>query len=149
MNFNYNILLLSIFILTFSSCEDDDNSVTSIPERDRTEQQVIDNDSLIGYLNTHYYNSSEVNGLTNPTMQDLVISELMDGETLPSNSSFLINDVETLMTTHMDVEYEYYILKIKQGEGELSPNFCDNVRTSYYGFTTCYISVPRLTGCTT
>jgi len=136
MNFNYNILLLSIFILTFSSCEDDDNSVTSIPERDRTEQQVIDNDSLIGYLNTHYYNSSEVNGLTNPTMQDLVISELMDGETLPSNSSFLINDVETLMTTHMDVEYEYYILKIKQGEGELSPNFCDNVRTSYYGFTT-------------
>jgi hypothetical protein len=69
-------------------------------------------------------------------MQDLVIIELLDGEELPSDYSFLIDDVETKMTTHMDIEYEYYILRIKQGEGELSPEFSDDIKINYWGSLT-------------
>ena len=135
MNYKYNILFIFSFILMVASCEkDDDTTSIQVPENDRTEQQAIDNDSLIMYLNTHYYNSSLVNSLENPTMEDLIISELLDGETLPTNTSLLINDVQTMITTYLEVEYVYYILKIKQGDGEYSPNFTDAIRVSYNGF---------------
>ena len=131
MSHKYSILFIFLLILSVFSCEEDPETIISVPENDRTEQQLTDKDSLIGYLSSHYYNSSEVNSLANPTMQDLVIIELLDGEELPSDYSFLIDDVETKMTTHMDIEYEYYILRIKQGEGELSPEFSDDIKINY------------------
>ena len=136
MSHKYSILFIFLLILSVFSCEEDQETIISVPENDRTEQQLTDKDSLIGYLSSHYYNSSEVNSLANPTMQDLVIIELLDGEELPSDYSFLIDDVETKMTTHMDIEYEYYILRIKQGEGELSPEFSDDIKINYWGSLT-------------
>ena len=136
MNHKYNILFLSLFIISIFSCEEDQDTIISVPDNDPTEQQVIDRDSLIGYLSSHYYNSSEVNALVNPTIQDLDIIKLLDGEELPLNSSFLIDAVETKTTTHLDIEYEYYILRIKQGEGELSPEFCDDIKVNYWGSLT-------------
>ena len=136
MSHKYSILFIFLLILSVFSCEEDPETIISVPENDRTEQQLTDKDSLIGYLSSHYYNSSEVNSLANPTMQDLVIIELLDGEELPSDYSFLIDDVETKMTTHMDIEYEYYILRIKQGEGELSPEFSDDIKINYWGSLT-------------
>ena len=41
--------------------------------------------------------------------------------------------VETKTTTYSEVEYDYYILKIKQGEGAASPLFSDKVRVNYSG----------------
>ena len=54
-----NIYILCV-ILGFVSCNKDDGTpdVTVVEVRDRTEQQIVDRDSLIGYLETHYYNSS-------------------------------------------------------------------------------------------
>jgi hypothetical protein len=36
----------------------------------------------------------------------------------------------------MDVEYMYYVLKIKQGEGEMSPEFTDDIKVNYWGALT-------------
>ena len=54
-------------IVVFVSCNKDDNNpdVIVVEERDRAEQQVIDKDSLMGYLETHYYNSSDFVGNLN------------------------------------------------------------------------------------
>tara|TARA_B110000483_G_scaffold89694_1_gene110767 strand:- start:690 stop:1712 length:1023 start_codon:yes stop_codon:yes gene_type:complete len=136
MNYKFNLFLIFSLILMLSSCEENENAITQVPANDRTEQQVIDNDSLLMYLSTHYYNSSLVNSLTNPTMDELVISELLDGETLPTNALLLIDGVETKSTTYLDVEYVFYILKIKQGEGVYSPRFTDLIRVSYNGSLT-------------
>ena len=135
MNYKYNILFICTLIISIISCSpDEEDTIRSVPENDRTEQQVIDKDSLLGYLNSHYYNSVEVNALANPTIADVVITELVDGETLPSDATLLMSAVETKTTTYEDVEYDYYILRINQGTTTAqSPRFCDKVRVKYAG----------------
>jgi len=135
MNYKYSILFICLLILAVVSCEKDENTVAAVPPNDRGEQQVIDSISLKSYLSTHYYNSVAVNSLANPRLEDLVITELLDGETLPINTTLLIDDVEQHSTTLLEVDYKYYILKIKPGEGE-SPNFSDSVRVNYSGSLT-------------
>ena len=135
MNYKYNILLICALIISVISCSpDDDENIVSVPENDRTEQQVVDSDTLVTFLNTHYYNSTEVSALANPTMADVVITKLLEGETLPSDATLLMSAVELKTTTYLDVEYEYYILKINQGTATAqSPRFCDKVRVNYSG----------------
>ena len=122
-----------MLIVSIISCSPDDDTISSVPENDRTEQQVVDNDTLVYYLNSHYYNASEVNALANPTIADVVITELTEGETLPVGAALLITDVELKTTTYLDVEYDFYILKINQGNSAASPRFCDKVRVRYAG----------------
>ena len=142
MNSRIYILSLLIIALGFASCNKDDDEITVTPPRDRGEQQVIDNDSLVGYLETHYYNSSFFVSNTNPRMDEIIISELptdTDGNYLslpdPTNNTLLIDAVETHTTTYLEAEYEYYVLKINQGGGLEMPHFCDNIRINYRGNT--------------
>jgi FKBP-type peptidyl-prolyl cis-trans isomerase FkpA len=68
-------LCLFCMVLGFTACKKNDVPA-EVEERDRTEQQIIDNDSIIGYLETHYYNSSAFGASNpNPSLMDLVISE--------------------------------------------------------------------------
>ncbi len=129
------LILILIMVVGFSCGDDDDNNITEIPEADRTEQQLIDNDSLIGYLQTHYINQSNL--INNPFVSfiDIEINELPDDGELPEpdHNSLLIDLVETITTTYLDVEYEYYVIRVNQGGSEYSPNFSDRVRVSYEG----------------
>lgn len=126
-------------IIVFVSCNKDDGGLNPIEVtiRDRTEQQVIDKDSLIGYLETHYYNSSVFVGNMNPSINDLIISELVDGETVPVDHTLLIDAVEFKNTIFededVDVDYEYYILRLNQGGGIDRPHSPDNVRVNFSG----------------
>jgi len=122
-------------LLGFSCGDDDDDGIVEVPEADRTEQQVIDNDSLVSFLQSHYVDESLLTN--NPTIlfDEIEINQLPEDGELPNpdQNSLLIDMVETLTTTYFDVEYEYYILKINQGGSENSPNFSDKVRVSYEG----------------
>ena len=135
MKFKLYILLITILLLGFSCGDDDDDGIVEIPEADRTEQQVIDNDSLVSFLQSHYVDESLLTN--NPTIlfNEIEINQLPEDGELPNpdQNSLLIDMVETLTTTYFDVEYEYYILKINQGGSENSPNFSDKVRVSYEG----------------
>ncbi len=135
MKFKLYILLITIFLLGFSCGDDDDDGIVEVPEADRTEQQVIDNDSLVSFLQSHYVDESLLTN--NPTIlfSEIEINQLPEDGELPNpdQNSLLIDMVETLTTTYFDVEYEYYILKINQGGSENSPNFSDKVRVSYEG----------------
>ncbi len=130
------ILTLGLILLTligFSSCRGDDGGPDSIPERDRGEQQIVDRDSLINYFQNYYYNSAEIASNSAATIDDIVITKLEDGETLPDGHTMLIDAVETHNTILLDVDYEYYILRLNQGGGETRPNFPDRVRLNYQG----------------
>ena len=135
MKFKLYILLITILLLGFSCGDDDDDGIVEVPEADRTEQQVIDNDSLVSFLHSHYVDESLLTN--NPTIlfSEIEINQLPEDGELPNpdQNSLLIDMVETLTTTYFDVEYEYYILKINQGGSENSPNFSDKVRVSYEG----------------
>ncbi len=131
----WNLIPALIFSLLFVvlGCRKDDGLLQAVPERDRTEQQIADRDSLLDYLGTHYYNSDDFMMSANPSMNDLVITELESGESLPDGHTMLIDAVEIHNTLFLDVDYEYYILRLNQGGGIKSPNFPDEIRANYSG----------------
>lgn len=135
MRFKVHFFFFLFLVLFFSCPEDDGDGLVEIPENDRTEQQIIDNDSLLGYFETHYYNSAYLQNNPGFTLDEIIISELPEDGNLPdpNQNTMLSDDIITLTTTYFDVEYEYYILKINQGESETSPNFSDRVRVNYEG----------------
>ncbi|WP_430467861.1 FKBP-type peptidyl-prolyl cis-trans isomerase [Winogradskyella ouciana] len=126
-------LCLMALVVVFNSCKEDDGPTVTFEERDRTEQQMADKDSIMDYLNTHYYNSSLFESGTNHRIDDILITELLEGETVPDGNTLLINVVETHSTTYLETDYEYYILRLNQGGGE-APKFTDEVRVRYEGF---------------
>ena len=125
------ILCLSI---GFVSCKKNDTPSITVEVRDRAEQQIIDNDSIIGYLETHYYNSGTFVAYPGSGLDSLVISELPESGVLPDpdKNTLLKNAVETKTTTFADTDYEFYILKLNQGGGD-SPTFADKIRANYEG----------------
>ena len=135
MKLKLYILIIAILFLGFSCGDDGGDGITEVPEADRTEQQVIDNDSLVGYLQTHYINETILSNNPSISFENIEINELPEDGELPNpdQNSLLIDLVETFTTTYFDVEYEYYVLRINQGGSEVSPNFSDKVRVSYEG----------------
>ena len=129
------ILLIAVLLIGYSCGDDDDDGLVEVPEADRTEQQAIDNDSLVNFLQTHYIDESLLMNNSEVSFNDIEITELPDDGELPNpdDNTLLIDLVEVLTTTYFDAEYEYYILKINQGGAENSPNFSDKVRVSYEG----------------
>lgn len=131
------------FLALLSSCKKDDDTFEEIPQRDRTEQQVADLDSLKNYLNTHYYNRATFAGPGNHTISELIIKKLQkdgSGNYLPmpdaDNNQMLSVAVDIdnpKITTHQDITYQYYTLELNEGGG-VNPHFSDNVRLNYNGF---------------
>jgi hypothetical protein len=117
------------------SCPDPDDDLTTIPEIDRSIQQIQDDSILSSYLNNHYYNSAFLSTSDNISINDIVINSLPEDGILPNPelNTLLIDDVIIANTVYQDVEYIYYYLNIKQGGGTESPNFSDKVRVDYSG----------------
>ncbi len=139
------IALVACLATCFLSCnKDDDGGTVEAPVvRDRGEQQVTDKAALLDYFATHYYNSEEFEAITNPTIQDLKITKLVEGTDVPVGGTLLEKlfeenspiKLETKKFTFAETVYEYYILRLKQGSGVESPTFADNVVAAYEGFT--------------
>lgn len=129
-------LLILISIIGFMSCNnDDDGDLVVVEIRDRTEQQVADNDSILKYLNNHYYNSSDFTDSTLANIDDLVITELLENQTLPVGHTMLIDAVGLPKEiVYQETDYEMYILNLNTGGGTDSPTFADDVRVRYEGF---------------
>ncbi len=143
MNFKKLTLIAFVFLSILTSCTDDDDNggFIAIPPRDRAEQQIVDKDSLINYLETHYYNEATFLTPGTHSIEELVIQELprdTDGSYLPlpnpdTNKILMDSDLlETFETTYVGVNYEYYVLRLNTGAGD-SPRFTDQVRVVYTG----------------
>jgi hypothetical protein len=133
-NNKYYLLILLALVLTFNACnKKGDGLLDPVDLRDRAEQQLEDKAELVEYLQTHYYNSGDFNSSNlNPSIEDLVITKLEEGETLPSGNSLLIDSITIKTTTYFDVEYDYYFLQINKGGGE-TPHFTDQIRLTFTG----------------
>jgi hypothetical protein len=143
MKIKNSLLVVVLIFITILSCRNDDDGLTVVPEADRDVQQIIDNDSLVGYLETHYYNATFFEGNTSASIDDIVITELPQDdegnyEDLPDPdiNTLLIDAVVTRTTEYLEFDYTYYVLKLNQGGGDEQPHFCDDVRARYNGFIT-------------
>nr|WP_321223331.1 FKBP-type peptidyl-prolyl cis-trans isomerase [uncultured Psychroserpens sp.] len=134
MKYKYITILILILVVTFGACTPDDPDTVIVPARDRGEQQLVDSDSLIGYLETHYYNKSFFNDPSaDYSKDDIIISESpTDSDGNPNE--LLINDVVLYTATFQSQDYEYYVLDLNPGVGGPKPNFTDDVSISYTGF---------------
>ncbi|NMH86437.1 FKBP-type peptidyl-prolyl cis-trans isomerase [Flavivirga algicola] len=134
-------LVTTCLVTCFLSCNKDDGGTDPVvvEDRDRTEQQIADKEALLDYFKTHYYNSSEFEALANPTIQDLKITKLVEGTDVPDDGTLLEDamgvNLKTVQTSFADTDYEYYILRLEDGNGIDSPTFGDNVVATYEGFT--------------
>lgn len=137
------VLSTLCFLALLSSCKkDDDDSIELVPERDRTEQQVADFDSLQNYLKTHYYNRATFLEPGNYTIDDILIKELPKDDSgnyqaLPDpDTNQLLSeavDIDNPKTTkYLGTEYQYYVLILNEGGGE-NPHFSDKLRLNYNG----------------
>jgi len=125
-------LILS-FVVAFSSCKKDDDGggdIVTIEIRDREEQQLADNDSLIDYLGTYYYNAGELTEIgLDAGIQDIIISEIK----VDDEYQLLMDNVVKESVTYEDTVYDYYVLELNLGGGTESPTFADTVQILYEG----------------
>ena len=130
------LLLVTLFVISCKK-DDDGDEVVNIEIRDRAEQQLADNESIQEYFDAHYYNSEELESITNPSVSDIIITRFADGETVAPAGHTKLSDpgvVQTKSVVFADTDYEFYVLELNKGGGIKSPKFSDNVLVSYEGF---------------
>jgi len=125
-------ILIMFLSLTVVSCKKDDDNVDTTPVlRDSAEQAIADDEALISYLQTHFYNEEDfknpADGFNNEIIFDTISGENSDKK--PLIDSDLLT---TKMVTRNDIDYKIYILKIREGAGD-QPTFVDSTFQNYKG----------------
>jgi len=132
MRINKLLLICLTAFLVFSCDNDDDNNTPEpIPPRDRGEQAIEDDQALIDYLSTHFYNYEE---FENPSEAfDYVVKfDTISG--INSDKTPIIDSDKLLTRTvnYQGVDQQLYVLKVREGEGE-RPKFSDSTYVTYQG----------------
>ena len=121
-----------LFTAVFVSCNKDDNSDPDAVEvRDRAEQEVNDQEALLEYLQTHFYNYEDFENPSesfNYNIQLDTINEANADRTPLIDSDLL----QTKTYTFENVEYKIYVLKVREGVKN-QPKFTDSTFISYRG----------------
>lgn len=130
---NYFIAFLALG-LTIGSCKkNNDDDATQAPVRDRTEQYLVDIDSIEQYLATHFYNYEEFEADPNTTDFQIVI-DTISADNGTADKTPLIDQVTFKMVEDFEgVEYKLYYLEVREGLGE-QPKFADSAYVDYKGF---------------
>lgn len=130
------IYFLSIIILFYSCSGSDDEDIDSVPLKPISTQYVIENDSIIEFMQTHFYNYEDFTNLSSNSTFELII-DTISGDNIDKISLF--DQVTTLSVDILDENDEvvphnlYYIIN-REGSGQ-SPTVADSVFVSYKGLT--------------
>jgi len=106
-----------ILLITFFSCSKSDNDVPF----DAAAQAVLDDETLVEYLQSHYYIPAENN------------EPFGTVDTIMNNETPLFSQVETQNVTHNDINYKLYHLLVNTGVND-NPTRYDSVFVKYRGF---------------
>ncbi|TBW28346.1 FKBP-type peptidyl-prolyl cis-trans isomerase [Gramella sp. KN1008] len=131
MRLNKIFAICLMAFLVFSCDKDDDNGVELIPPRDRGEVAIEDDQEIIEYLNTHFYNYEE---FENPA-ENFDYNVRFDTIAGDNADKTPLIDSENLITKTVNyegVDQQIYILKVREGEGQ-QPTFTDSTLVAYKG----------------
>jgi len=135
-NFFKFIFFNFFLILVVYSCKKDDPSIEDVPLKDIATQYVIENDSIIEFLQTHFYNYEDFENLSNTSTIELTI------DTISGDNSDKIPLFNQVSTISIDIEGDdevitahnmYYIIN-REGSGN-TPTVADSVFVAYKGLT--------------
>jgi len=122
-------VLASTFLI---SCKKDDKNPTeTVPPRDRGEQAIDDDEAILAYLQTHFYNAED---FQNPAANfDYIVNfDTITGDNA-NKTPIIDSDLLTTKTVRKDsMDYTIYILKIREGAG-VKPTFADSTFQNYKG----------------
>lgn len=129
-----NVLVVLSTLLIFSCGNNEDDGVTFIPARDRTEEAPAATAIVEEYLQTHFYNYEEF--ANPPAGFDFKIKfDTIAGDN--ANKIPLIDQVSFKMVPDRledGLMYKLYYLSVIEGEGE-TVNFPDIATVTYEGYT--------------
>ena len=116
MKSKYLTLLIIVVVAIFGACTPDEPEVVVIPPIDRDIQEVTDRDSLVGYLQTHYYNKSFFSDPTADYSKDDII--IIDSPTDDEGNVYelLYDNITMHEASFLSQDYEYYVLNLNPGE---------------------------------
>ena len=130
-----SVLLISTFLF-ISSCSNDDNNVNTIIDLEPVlDQYILENDSIVTYMKTHFYNYEDFQNLASNSSVDLVIDTIAGDN---SNKVSIFDQITTFTVDIVDENDEivphnmYYIIN-REGNGQ-NPSVADSVFVSYKGF---------------
>lgn len=125
------ILMVLTSISIISCKKDDDNEPETIPIRDRGEQAIEDDEALITYLQTHFYNEED---FQNPTegFDYKIKFDSIAGENIDKTPLMDSDLLTTKVVVRNEIDYTIYILKIREGVGQ-HPTFADSTFQNYRG----------------
>ncbi len=126
------LLPVLAFGLTIIACNNDDDggSGSAVEIRDVNEVRIEDNDSIVQYLQTHYYNYEEFQ--TPPADFDYQIRFDTITADLQGNVIPLIDQVVTREYEFEDIPHTLYVLIVREGVGE-KPMLGHSVLYDYEG----------------
>lgn len=127
-------LITLVFVSIIASCNNDseDDGLETIPPRDRGEESIAADIEIREFLETHFYNYEDFE--TPPTDFDFkIVIDTISGDN--ADKTPLLSQVETKTATDLseeDVNYSYYLLKARQGEGN-APTYVDSTLVTFEG----------------
>ena len=125
------LLKFYLFILPFSACQKNEGSV---PPRDVQVQTIEDNEALVTYLQTHFYNYQDFENDPDNHKIEISLDSITENN---SDKIALWDQVETKFVDTEDsdqniVEHKLYYLIVKKGLGTM-PSSVDSTFVSYKG----------------
>ncbi len=129
-----NYLGLILVLLVCVACPNNDDDLIEVPVRDRGEQSVEDDELLVEYLSTHFYNYEE---FENPPadFDYKIVFDTIAGDN--SDKTPLINrpELKKKQYNRFDTDNSLYILQVREGSGvEPVATFTDSTLLAYEGF---------------
>ena len=134
-SFNHSIklMLLVFFILFNSSCSPDD--VEEEPQRDYLEQSLEDDQQLVKYLKSHYFNYQDFINVTDQDKEILIDTIISENANLKSLFDFAVQTSIPLASSEGEtIDHKLYHIVIKEGiRIDDKPSIADSVYLSYKG----------------
>ena len=120
--------------MIFFSCKKDDTNITNIPLEDLSQQYTLENDSIIQFMKSHFFNYDDFKDLSPNDSPEIVFDSII-GDNIDKTPIY--DQVSTLQISVKDaddnlVNHNLYYHIIREGIGE-NPTVADSVFVSYKG----------------
>ena len=131
MKLKYLFLTGIVLSMALVSCSDDEEGVEQVPERDKGEQALEDDQALRAYLETHFYNYDDFECPAGD-FDYIVRFDTISGDN--ANKTPIIESDKLIQKTYSkdDIDYNIYVLEVREGVGE-QPTFSDSTLVTYRG----------------
>ena len=125
------LLLICLTAFLVFSCDNDDDDPAPVPPRDRGEVAIENDQELIDYLSTHFYNYEEFENPAADFDYEIVI-DTISGENVGKTPIIDSDKLITKTINNEGVDEQLYILKVREGVGQ-KPKFTDSTLVTSEG----------------